>query len=448
VPAIRRITALLLLIIFLVPLHAVGAESIFPDVPMDHLYRKYIEELVGAQVINGNDDGTFAPERDVNRAEMLAMLYRALGRSPDPAHTGCFKDVLKASWYEAIVCDAAANRFVQGYQDGTFRPGTAVNRVEALKMITEIFAIKPGRYGVEERDIIKFVDVSTSAWYSGYLYTAFVKGILPIPGQDAARFYPEWPLKRGEAAAYIYNAVHVGLDQAREEAKNSTSAASQRPSSVNTASSKAAPVSQAVTFPFSVGGKFSGTQPFSYTFTLVNALTARTEVKLTTVGMVSCRLYLIGENSFSEEYFLGYQEGAGCTLLTALRPGKYQLQVQPTVDSASYTVEMKAATGDGNAGFTQAKRLLPGVATTRMLPDNNIVDFYTFSVASEVSMKVELSNAMQLSCIIYAMKDVNLADFAGPQCNQNYLYPKGTYFVAVGRGTTKGARQTYTVFLR
>jgi hypothetical protein len=442
----------------LVPFSALASGTIFPDVPANHLYREEIEELVGSGIINGNDDGTFAPERSVNRAEMLALLYRASGRTPDPTAGNCFPDV--SGWYESYVCDAAANRFVQGYPDGNFRPGSSVNRAEALKMIIGMFGISTVKYGVEQRDIIKFVDVSTSAWYSGYLYTAFASGILPIAGQEGARFYPEWPLMRGEAAAYISNALHVELKQDRASSAAQESSMANAVSSAAVAStmsagasaaaiSSARPVSQAVLFPFTTSGKFSGKQTFSYTFTVQSDAVALTKVQLTgDTGSVSCRLYLLGKEGFSTEYYLGTQESASCTMLTALRAGNYQLQLQPTVADASFTVDMNTSTGDGNDGFRESKRILPGIGKTVTLMPNNYADYYTFSVVNEVSMKVELSNVSPLKCMVNPLDDVDLASFSGPQCNQTYLYPKGTYTVSVSRGATKSAKQTYTIMLR
>lgn len=444
------------------PQTILASATLFPDVPEDHLYRREIESLVGSQIVKGDDSGTFGPERPVNRAEMLALLYRATGRKPDPTAATCFPDVM--GWYESIVCDAAANRLVQGYPDGMFRPGSAVTRAEALKMIVGMFGIVVQKYGVEDRDIIKFVDVSTSAWYSGHLYTAFKTGILPIAGQDGARFYPEWPLKRGEAAAYIYNALNVGLAQSRSTSSISTrsarSVASSAASEVSTASraisserlstsSALRPSSQSVSFPFTSSGKFSGKQSYSYTFTVENQALALTTVKLTGgTGNVSCRLYLLSKEGFSTEYYLGYEEMGACTLLTALAPGNYQLQLQPTVADASFTVDVHFSNGDGNDGFREAKRILPGIPKTVTLPANNYGDYYTFTLPKETSLTVELSSTSKLSCGIYPLEDVDLASFSGPECNKSYLYPKGSYVVSIGRSAVKSAKQTYTVILR
>ena len=78
-----------------------GMAAVFPDVPDGHLYKEAVESLVNIQVVNVNPDGNFYPEREVNRAEMLKMLYRAMGRTPDAGKRLCFPDVQGGSWYES-----------------------------------------------------------------------------------------------------------------------------------------------------------------------------------------------------------------------------------------------------------------------------------------------------------------------------------------------------------
>ena len=219
----KVLTTFLACSVLLLAGHAEAA--IFPDVPQGHLYQEPIEALAQAQVINGNPDGNFSPDRMVNRAEMLKMLYKATGKQPDAASKSCFTDVGAGAWYESFVCDAAAHHFVEGYSsDGTFRPADPVNRVEALKMVLQVFGIGIADVSEEQQQIVKFVDVSTTAWYTKYLYTAYLKQILPIAGQEPGRFYPDWPLLRGEAAAIIYNALHADLREQRSSATSSVSA--------------------------------------------------------------------------------------------------------------------------------------------------------------------------------------------------------------------------------
>lgn len=418
----------------------VAVAAIFPDVPDGHIYQEEIEMLVGAQVIQGNPDGNFYPDRIVNRAEMLKMLYIAKGRIPDPLNVRCFPDVTIGSWYEPYVCDAAARRFVKGYADGTFRPADPVNRVEALKMISQIFEIPIPEVSEEDRDIVKFVDVSVAAWYTKYLFAAFTKGILPIEGQDGARFYPDWPLLRGEAAAYIFNALYVDLTESR---RSSSSA-----SSSSVSSSEESNVLD-VSYPFELTGKFNQKRPFSYRFSIGNNATIAIKAQLQSAqpGKISCRLYLLGDAGFSDRYFLGYQQDDTCEILATVEPGQYQLQLQPTEPDTTYSISAVAGTGDGNDGFIEAKQLDLGVVRTEFLSGGDLEDWYTFTIPNEGEYLVEVSNTAQLRCIVYASGDIDLYGFSGPECNRHYVYPPGTYYVAVGREAPKGAQQTYTVRL-
>jgi len=444
-----------------VPLSAlftVGAvAALFPDVPTGHIYNEPIEALATAGVVKGNPDGTFAPERKVNRAEMLKMLYMATGKQPDASSRACFTDVERLSWYESYICDAAAHHYVEGYSDGTFRPGNSVNRVEALKMVMQVFGIPAAEVGEQARQVVKFVDVSISAWYTKYLYAAYTKGILPIAGQDASRLYPDWPLLRGEAAAMIFNGLRVDLTERRKSESSISSAVSSQNTSTGVpiaseASSKANAVSEfEVPFPFESAGKFSERKSLTYAFALDHAAVVETVVSLQQgqQGAVSCRLYLMAESGFSFEYFLGFQEGNDCTIKSALRPGSYRLQLQPTFANTTFSVKSnETKTGDGSDGFTEVQTLPMNLARTGTLAPSDIQDFYTFTINGPQSLNVTVSDSTQITCLIYPMESVDLYGFSGPACNQHYEFQPGTYVVAVGRKSPIDARQTYTIVVQ
>lgn len=71
----KILISLLCGIAFITP--AVLASSIsFPDVPSSQWFYQDVVNMVEWGVITGNSDGTFAPERSVNRAELSAMWNR------------------------------------------------------------------------------------------------------------------------------------------------------------------------------------------------------------------------------------------------------------------------------------------------------------------------------------------------------------------------------------
>lgn len=461
----KAIFVILLLQVMFLP--RAGA-AVFPDVSDSHLYREAVEVLVGMEVINGNPDGNFYPERTVNRAEMLKMLYKASQRAVG-ASKGCFPDVEKGSWYESYVCDAAAHRFVQGYSDGLFRPERTVNRVEAIKMIAEVFGLRVPELTEDVRGVVKFVDVSLSGWYTKYLYSAFKSGLLPVAGQDSARFYPDQALLRGEAAAYIHSALNVkdvweeivveeeqgGMPLPPEEG-GVTEELDKEFGLPPPEEKKVEEVEEPedsprdVSIPFDEGGAFTKKRVKVYRFSLSSPGTSRFEVSIRDgyAGGVICRLYKISEGGFSTEYYLGHREGNGCSLLVSLAEGSYQLEFQPTVANTQFLVKGLTANGDGNDGFRQAGKIDDGKPRTGIFTSNDFADWYKFTVGTEKKLTVELASAEELPCMIYPMEDVDLYGFSGPECNEAYDYPSGTYYVGVYRVEPKATKQTYTVRLK
>ena len=108
--------------------------SFFPDV-VDHPYEDAIGFVKVRGIVKGYDDGTYKPNKTVNRAEMMKIIIEA--EYPGEASgSNCFSDV-KDEWFAKYICFAKDKGIVSGYEDGSFKPDQAVNYVEALKMTLE-----------------------------------------------------------------------------------------------------------------------------------------------------------------------------------------------------------------------------------------------------------------------------------------------------------------------
>ncbi|MEI8229762.1 MAG: S-layer homology domain-containing protein [Candidatus Peregrinibacteria bacterium] len=461
----RRFFSLSLATIFVVSLAGPASAAIFPDVPESYLYQKAIEGLVNAGVITGNPDGSFTPNRAVNRAEMLKMLYKASGKTPDTASRGCFRDVERGSWYEPYVCDAAARRFVQGYDDGTFRPTVSVNRAEAVKMILSVFGLPSTDTTAAAQQVMKFVDVTPTDWFTTYLITAYAHAILPIPGQDSGHLYPGLPLLRGEAAAMIWNGMAaiggvplmVSLSSSLSSI-SSYSSASLAPhslgegGSVSSVFSSSKPSGPQMTFnislPYESSTKFVAINPMVYLFPVGIARTVSivTTMQPDQPGNMTCRLYALNSSGFTYEYYLGYQDGPTCTILASVNPGNYQLQLQTFVANAPYTVKGTYTTGDGNDGFREAQTLLRGNAKAGFLSSGDYQDFYRFSVNTPTSLQVSVGS--DASCRVFPTEGVDMQGFSAPQCNETYVYQPGDYIIAISRAISASQQQAYTVVVQ
>lgn len=414
----------------------------FSDVPSSHRFSVQIEELARMKVVTGNPDGTFTPGAPVNRAAMLTMLYRAKGWTPAAPSAACGKDVVRGAWYEAIVCDALAQKFVQGYGDGYFKPEQPVTRAEALKMTLVILGIPVGPLSELTWAPDVYKDVTEVDWHVEIVSAALRAGIIPLVGDSKTILGPNVTLTRGEAAAYVYGAV-LYLHEMNLGPQVSSAQASR--SRAQATASAPAPSVKDVSLPFSDNGTFTDKLSRIYRFTLKGKAVTSVEAKAT-LGRISCRLFRLEADGTSQEYYLGVQQGAACSLRVALTPGSYQLDIKPAEADVGYTVETRAVSGDGNDGFSEAVTLTQGKTKDGSLPEGDIADWYVFTLKTKGTHTLRLENEEHLQCVVYAMRDVDLFGFSGPECNAPYEFPAGTYYVGVMRGDTQDARD-YAVWL-
>jgi hypothetical protein len=165
------------------------------DLSEDYKYLPEIQNLYEMGVINGYPDGTFRPEGDLNRAELLKIVMLSAQIEPVGLLKDCFNDV-KDEWFAEYVCMAKERGWVQGYADGTFKPGQIVNRVEALKMLLEVYNVELIAPGYQ-----RFVDIDLAAWYAKYIVTAESWQILELASSDV-HYKPADAMKRGVFSYY------------------------------------------------------------------------------------------------------------------------------------------------------------------------------------------------------------------------------------------------------
>lgn len=102
----------------------------------NHWAKDYVEQLVERGVVRGYDDGTFRPDAQVSRAEFVKMVLGALDYEiAESVSENPFSDVDASAWYAPYVATAKEAGITSGYSDGTFKPDRPIQRGEALKML-------------------------------------------------------------------------------------------------------------------------------------------------------------------------------------------------------------------------------------------------------------------------------------------------------------------------
>lgn len=179
----------------------VGNASSLSDIE-DNKNKPAIEHLYNSGIISGYPDGTFKPEKTVNRAELVKILVGAKGQVPTfEEYQNCFPDVT-TEWFAPYVCYAKINNWIAGYPDGTFQPSKEVNKVEAIKIL-----INAQGYNLPSSINEKlFDDVDNSAWYAPFIKVAKDKGLLE---QTTGKYGSSSSMKRAEITENIYRSIIV-----------------------------------------------------------------------------------------------------------------------------------------------------------------------------------------------------------------------------------------------
>jgi uncharacterized secreted protein with C-terminal beta-propeller domain len=116
-----------------------AAVTQFSDVDSVHPNSDAIYYLQENEVVDGYKDGSYKPGANINRAEFLKILMEAAGYEEEG--TDCYTDVM-GGWFAPYICKAAELGFIEGYEDGSFKPGSEINFAEASKMIANIMGLE------------------------------------------------------------------------------------------------------------------------------------------------------------------------------------------------------------------------------------------------------------------------------------------------------------------
>jgi N-acetylmuramoyl-L-alanine amidase len=102
-----------------------------------HWAEGFVREAAMLGIVNGYADGTFRPKQQVTRAEFAVMLMRALNIAAVeiPVADKTFVDSnIIPSWAKGFAAAGQQAGLLQGYEDGTFQPWRNISRIELAEM--------------------------------------------------------------------------------------------------------------------------------------------------------------------------------------------------------------------------------------------------------------------------------------------------------------------------
>ncbi|MCF2719537.1 S-layer homology domain-containing protein [Paenibacillus sp. UKAQ_18] len=91
-------------------------------------------EVMHEKYITGYQDGTFRPDQSITRAETAAMMARIMKLETKESSLA-YKDVPSKYWAKDSIIALTTQHFMNGYADGTFRPEQPITRAEMAAIL-------------------------------------------------------------------------------------------------------------------------------------------------------------------------------------------------------------------------------------------------------------------------------------------------------------------------
>ena len=157
----------------------------FPDVNADYWANTAISTMASLGVINGRNSGLFDPDAYITRAEFAAICARF-----DDSNVSGFDSFTDTfgHWAEEEIGRAAALGWIQGYDDGTFRPNQYITRAQAVTMINRVLCRLPE----DEDDLLPGMSVWTDCREGDWCYLAIQEATNSHDYVTKDRVYETW----------------------------------------------------------------------------------------------------------------------------------------------------------------------------------------------------------------------------------------------------------------
>lgn len=135
----------------------------FPDVDESRWSASDIMKLTEYGIIEGYPDGEFKPGNKITRAEMSTIISRFIDLSEvngDPSYPD-----IDNHWAEGYINAIDKEELVQGYEDGTFRPDKEITRAETVTILNKICGRAPDLEYLLTCNFNPYNDLEKDKWY-------------------------------------------------------------------------------------------------------------------------------------------------------------------------------------------------------------------------------------------------------------------------------------------
>ena len=183
----------------------------FTDVKESDWFFKGVEYVVDKGIMSGVSENEFAPSGKLTRAMLVQMLYNMESRPACDAENA-FIDVPVGQWYTDAVIWANDAKIVSGMGEGLFAPNMEITREQMVAMLYN-YAKYKGYDVTASADLSTFADnASVSAWAKPAMQWAVAEGY--ISGMGDNQLAPQGTATRAEIASVIMRFMEATAETA------------------------------------------------------------------------------------------------------------------------------------------------------------------------------------------------------------------------------------------
>lgn len=146
--------------------------------------------------INGYPDGTFRPGKSMTRAEAASILAKLQRLPLTDSSKPAFSDA--DGWYNAVINAVVKAGYMKGYPDGSFKPDKPITRAEFATMLSHFMSAETASN--------PFTDTNGN-WAKEAIDKAYAQGI--IKGYEDNTFRPAADVSRAEAVAMVNRTFNI-----------------------------------------------------------------------------------------------------------------------------------------------------------------------------------------------------------------------------------------------
>ena len=195
-----------------------GASTTFSDVPTSHWAYQYISDLYERHIIRGYGNGSFGPENNITRAEVVKIAINSAKIHGLYPNEMCLLENCSARpamptsrWFRDVPSSHSLTPYIiQALQLGIidsgeyFYPDRPATRFECLQIILNAFQKQNEINTYTASPSESFSDVQSPAMAP---VTNYARGEGIVQGIDN-KFYPNEPVRRSEIAKMAYNLIN------------------------------------------------------------------------------------------------------------------------------------------------------------------------------------------------------------------------------------------------